>query len=946
MMYKLIFWITGLIFLFESDVNGQCPDKEALQSHIVYITANYIRKVKPPPEEQMAILLGYFNKINDCHWRSDSTHSSLLRVIGRSYFLQADYIKSAQYYRQCIKMITENAGSPSLKMSHLVACYYWLSVCYDSLNNYSEKMRALDSCATVAVRLNYTDRATLKAIESRVEYLFDIGDYHRCIDYALKWEALGLEYAAKNTGEEKDAGKKNVSSSIGWRVKALLRLREFETAETILVGKADEFKREKNKNYLGMTYAQLAEVQELKGNYEKALSYYNASLKYYEEDGDYFNCKQTAKDIGYNIYFRHYGDADKALASYSKALRYINKHKYRNQADSFETMNIFSNIGMVYAGKGVYDSAFKYFQLAFSQVKAGSNEEDILQTTPQEMARFKKNYYLTGLVIDKGDAYLKKYTVSKQQEDIRRALRIYKVADRLLDRFKAEQAEMESKLFWRSDTRRLYENAVEACYLSGNTTDAFYFFEKSRAVLLSDQLNEQRWLGEGDIMQQTQLKKRMLLIKNERDTIERSSARYKELQAALDENRMRLEGLLDNIKLKTPLYYQSFIDSAVISISDVQQKILKNHQALVELFTGTRFVYTLVITPRKINISRVDKPAYTGLTDICLKYISDNELLNKGYTNFIHASGKLYEIIFKNTAIAPGRIIISPDNRYFPFEALVTAKANNSNRYFVEDYAVSYTYSARYLLNQFAGSTAKSGLGNFLGMAPVQFRYAAAARLPALPGSDQSLHRVKNYFSNASIAVAGEASKHNFGKQFFKNRIIQLYTHATDSGVNGEPVIYFADSLLFLSDLMYENKPATSLIVLSACKTGTGKLYEGEGVFSFNRGFAALGIPSAITNLWSVNNESTYQVTEFFYKYLSAGLPTDVALQKAKLEFIRTVSKENSLPYYWAGPVLAGRADVIQLSRPFPWKWAALLSGATMVCLFIWVRRVKRKGAG
>ncbi len=94
---------------------------------------------------------------------------------------------------------------------------------------------------------------------------------------------------------------------------------------------------------------------------------------------------------------------------------------------------------------------------------------------------------------------------------------------------------------------------------------------------------------------------------------------------------------------------------------------------------------------------------------------------------------------------------------------------------------------------------------------------------------------------------------------------------ASDSSSRGEPVIYFADSALYLSELVGENKAATQLIVLSACETATGKEYKGEGVFSFNRGFAALGIPAAISSLWSVDNKSTYRITELFYKWLSQG---------------------------------------------------------------------------
>jgi CHAT domain-containing protein len=59
-------------------------------------------------------------------------------------------------------------------------------------------------------------------------------------------------------------------------------------------------------------------------------------------------------------------------------------------------------------------------------------------------------------------------------------------------------------------------------------------------------------------------------------------------------------------------------------------------------------------------------------------------------------------------------------------------------------------------------------------------------------------------------------------------------------------------------------------------------LYHGEGIFSFKSGFAALGIPSSVTNLWSVDDKSTYKITELFYKYLAKGLPLDIALQNAK----------------------------------------------------------------
>ena len=194
-----------------------------------------------------------------------------------------------------------------------------------------------------------------------------------------------------------------------------------------------------------------------------------------------------------------------------------------------------------------------------------------------------------------------------------------------------------------------------------------------------------------------------------------------------------------------------------------------------------------------------------------------------------------------------------------------------------------------------------------------------------MSGSDQSLQRIRNYFSNATSLAGPEASKNNFLKDYYKYKIIQLYAHATDSGYTGEPVIYFSDSVLSLSDLFYENKPATNLIVLSACETAGGKLFNGEGVFSFNRQFAALGIPSSISNLWQADDQSTYKITEFFYKYLAKGLPLDIALQKAKKEFKSISSKEKNLPYYWAASILVGQTNPIPLEKPFPWMWVTAI---------------------
>jgi CHAT domain-containing protein len=314
-------------------------------------------------------------------------------------------------------------------------------------------------------------------------------------------------------------------------------------------------------------------------------------------------------------------------------------------------------------------------------------------------------------------------------------------------------------------------------------------------------------------------------------------------------------------------------------------------------------------------------------------YISDAAVLNKEYDRYLQTAIHLFELIFQNTSLPKGRIIVSPDGKYFPFEALVTNKNYSFPVYFLNDYIVSYTYSARFLLNDFKINV-NSSTGNFLGVAPVQ--YPATFHLSSLPLSDVSLEKMSAYFKKANNITSSLATKNNFLNQFPGYKIIQLYTHASDSSSNGEPVIYFADSALYLSELIPEKKTATQLIVLSACETGNGKLYKGEGVFSFNRGFASLGIPSSVINLWAVDNESTYKLTELFYKYVSQGIPLDISLQKAKLEFISTSSKNKRMPYYWAAAIIAGKTDSVNIGKSVPWL-VIIIAGILVTSLVLFL---------
>jgi CHAT domain-containing protein len=446
-------------------------------------------------------------------------------------------------------------------------------------------------------------------------------------------------------------------------------------------------------------------------------------------------------------------------------------------------------------------------------------------------------------------------------------------------------------------------------------------------------------MADSDIAKQAILKKTIAELDNTLNTTSATSDEYFKIQQELYLKNQQLEVLTNSIKNKNPLYYKNYLDTSFMTVSQLRKNILNNSKMLIEIFSGDSAVYVLTITNNNQSLIKINKQLYDSLTNSFTSFIANRYILNEHFKDFIKTAHQLYNLLFQNIKSPDGSIIISPDGANYPFESLVMNDDVYNPDYFLNHYATSYTYSVKYLTNQFATNTNNSN--SVLGIAPVQYNYQ---NLSELAGSDASLKNINKYFSNATNFVLEKATRNNFLQNFPRYNIIQLYTHASDTSMNNDPVIYFSDSALYLSSLIPDRKPVTQLVVLSACETANGKLYRGEGIFSFNRGFAALGIPAAISNLWSVDNESTYQITELFYKYLSQGLPTDIALQKAKLEFINTASSgEKKLPYFWAGSILTGKVDIIKSGPGFPLIKLTVITILVLVFFYL-IWKVRRSG--
>ena len=897
------------LYLLMSLLSAQCPNRDSLWHTIISLRES----TTIPPGKQLDSLLGYERKIAQCSYQNDSTHALLLQRIGWLFTSKKDFLRAIQYTRKSVTLIDKPGSKADIDETLAIKCFYNLNLMYDTLHLPTKKEEALDSCISRSLKLHAFYGLGLFALDWKISRLFEVGDYHKCISLTDLGESFVSESDLPADQKEYYSNRFFVS-----RINSLNFLHQVSKAEKLVKDKITKYQKERTAPILGTLFSLYAEVVKSAKPLE-AIRYYKKSFEHNLRIGHTEGCAQALNNIGFT-YTSLLGQTQNALPYYFKALNY---------ASAIESLNIYGNIANGHVRSSNYDSAFFYFDRAFGQIDPGFNEETLLKKDKAEAVGSIVEY-VAALVLDKADTWLHRFRSSGEKKHLQEALRIYQVADRYFEKLKRSQSEIQSKLFWKTNNRRLSENAIEACYASGNTAMAFYFFERSRSVLLNDQILEQRSMDNVSFAKQAQLKRNVLDYERALAETPVNSKQYGIIQQQLYAARLELEILNKKILEQNRSYTRNSLDSATPTIQQVRSNILNGKKTLLEMFTGDSAVYVLCITPGNEYFKKIDKKRYDSLTSRYISYVAKQDMINKNYAAFLNTSYELYTIIFQGLQLpGKGSLVISPDGKSFPFESLISRFNGQQPVYLLNDYATSYTYSAKYLANQVEENKRKAK--GILGIAPVNYGYSIG--LAGLPGSDASLLNIKREFKNADNFILKNATKNNFLQHFPDYNIIQLYTHAAGSGAGNDPVIYFADSSLSLADLIADRKPITQLVVLSACETANGMLYEGEGIFSFNRGFAALGIPAAVSNLWSVDNISTYKITELFYKHLEEGFETDVALQKAKLEFIATTdSRENQLPYFWAGTILVGKASTIGKPQRVPWG-AVIISGIGVILI-------------
>lgn len=139
----------------------------------------------------------------------------------------------------------------------------------------------------------------------------------------------------------------------------------------------------------------------------------------------------------------------------------------------------------------------------------------------------------------------------------------------------------------------------------------------------------------------------------------------------------------------------------------------------------------------------------------------------------------------------------------------------------------------------------------------------------------------------------------NTVKDVIMQRSGLLFSGANNSWKGNYP-LDAEDGILTSEELSRLDLSNTKLAILSACKTGLGETGFVDGVFGLQRALKKAGVETIIMSLWSVNDEVTAELMQYFYNFLLCGESRHKAFKHAT----KLLQEEYPEARYWAAFVM------------------------------------------
>ena len=638
-------------------------------------------------------------------------------------------------------------------------------------------------------------------------------------------------------------------------------------------------------------------------------------------------------------------------------------------------------------------------ELYLSQNKAGAAIQEFQQTLRSVLPEFKPDdaythpsaagFHAENTILEGLEGKARAFAALGEPE---KALICYELIPLVEAKLRATHAYESSSLLALDESRKRFDAAIAIAWQLYETSNherqyaerAFLLSEKARGILLLQSLMR----AQADYGLPPHVRKQENDLRTKISWYDHEIAGEKENGAEGDANRLKqlekelLELKQEQERFKTFLR-DSFPDYTRLSeevgflAADKVSGLLRPEQAMVSFYLTDRDAYIFYFDAagmfgwRKAALPEGFRDMAQGYADYLFK---GDENDKNGRLNFMHVASMLYDILLgpELRTAAPGirSLVIIPDAVLviIPFETLLRQSADTNWRklpWLLRDYNIGYAYSATLLKTQQDISLRHRHetmpqyvLGGFAPAYPGKESDTRDNPLPNYPLPDikstrEELRKVHSLTGGKAFYQA-DATEKQFRRIAADCRTLLLAMHGFVNDEHPElSCLIFGipnkdtslhNNVLYASELQIMQLHA-DLVVLSACHTGSGKLHQGEGVYSLARAFAAAGVPCTVMSLWRLHENPAPRLIEAFFKHLKAGKTKDEALRLAKLEFIDDDKNGEMLhPFYWASLMATG--DMCALDLPdenaFP-SWFYIVVGAVLSGLLFMLRRRKRK---
>jgi len=658
---------------------------------------------------------------------------------------------------------------------------------------------------------------------------------------------------------------------------------------------------------------------------------------------------------------------------YDQALKYIDIAIGINIALNDEIAHIkdLENKAGILLAKGDFDLALSNINKAIELINKGGNQNIFNVDKPvQVFVNRTKSKILNKL-----------YEQNKDLNDLQQSSELVYENMQLIAEVRNEFVTEETKAFLSGEAKSVIEDGIATLIKLYQATDnpdmilkAWELSEKAKSIILLESLRS--YQAKKSSFGNNKLLAKEDSIKKEIAKIESDIYNYPDSSVILNKQYLKantqLEQIADEIKTANPKYAAATKDISEITLKESLKAIDSD---IVEYFIGEESAYVFVKNGSELACYNIDstqvikhliQEVRTSTVDIFSYAANKDKNFDQAVKNYTAAASSLYKALFSsieaNLTLSDDLLVI-PDGAlgYLPFDLLLTEATESVDfstlPYLIKEHNISYTYSIA-LLDEMKGFNHTAASKDLLAIAPLfenndevylyGTREVKKEQQPPLYFNEEEVETIQTIMGG-DIVTGTEATEAYFMDNASNYKMLHLSTHGKANDDKGSfSYLAFTEILdstenefVYNYDL-YNLDLNAEMVVLSACETGLGELKEGEGIISLARGFSFAGAKSIINTLWTINDYRTKEIMESFYTSLSQGERKDVALRKAKLDFIEN-NPSDALPFYWAAFIPVG--DMSELpSGGFDFRIGTLLAIGLVLFLaiFLW-SRTKRK---